>query len=130
MSRDRSEPDGSVLVRHSRQRNPLADIEIAREQPAVALVPVGRAGALPVHQLRQPGDQLLVPLFVVRPVREDDVPLAVEGDPVLRVRQVLRREPEVQRSISSYVTGQAGEMPPWWRISPKSSLRRRKSAAP
>src|SRR5467141_925513 len=45
----------------------------------------------------QPSDEPLVSLFVVRPVCEDDVPLSVQAHPVLRVRQVLRREREVER---------------------------------
>src|SRR2546422_5843303 len=93
------EADRPVLVRDARQRDALAEIEAPREQAFVALVAVDATLGLLLHQALELLDQALVALLIVRLVGEDDVAGPVEGDTVIRVREILGGEPEVQRVL-------------------------------
>src|SRR2546427_6931569 len=93
------EADRPVLVRDARQRDALAEIEVPREQAFVALVAVDATLGLLLHQALELLDQALVTLLIVRLVGEDDVAGPVEGDTVIRVREILGGEPEGQRGL-------------------------------
>src|SRR3989475_340849 len=93
------EADRPVLVRDARQRNALAEIEAPREQAFMALVAMDATLGLLLHQILELLGQASVPLLVVRLVAEDDVAGPVEGDAVVRVREILGGEPEVQRVL-------------------------------
>src|SRR3989442_1706485 len=111
-----TEPDRAVLVRHPRQRDALAEVEVAREEALVALVPVDRALRLRLHQALELGGETSVALLVVGPIREHDVALTVEGHAVVRIGQVLGGEPEVERVPGHEIEGEArrdgGRAPP------------------
>ena len=62
----------------------------------MALVPVNRAFGLLLHQSFKFFDQALMSFFVVWFVLQDDLAVAIDCDSVVRVRQILRREPEVE----------------------------------
>src|SRR5437867_11336926 len=66
---------------------------------------VYRARALLLYQGLQLLDQPLVSLAIVRRVAENDLAVAVEGDPIVRVRQVLGGEPEVDRVLTHELQG-------------------------
>jgi hypothetical protein len=83
------EANGAVLMRHTSQRDALADEQVACEQALVAFVAVDAALSLLLHHAPQFGDEALVPFFVIGLVGENDVALTVERGSVLRVRQVL-----------------------------------------
>ena len=75
-------------MRDARQGNPVADEEIARHQ-------VG----MHVEVLHQPFellDQAFVARVVVRRVRQHDVAVAIQRHAIVRIGQILRREPEVE----------------------------------
>ena len=61
--------------------------------------------ALPLllHQALQRGDQAIMALLVVRLVGEDDRAVAIERHPVVRIRQILRGQPKVQRVLGHHV---------------------------
>jgi hypothetical protein len=44
-----------------------------------------------------------VPFLIVGPIAENDAPIPVEGHPVVGIRQILRREPEIQRVLAHEV---------------------------
>src|SRR5437762_5786334 len=90
------EPERPVLVSDAGQRNALAEIKAPREQAFMALVAMDTALGLLLHQILELLGQAPVPLLVVRLVGEDDVAGPVEGDAIVRVREVLGGEPEVQ----------------------------------
>ena len=69
------EANGPVLMRDAGQGNAVADEQIAREEPLVALVAVNWARGLLLHQLLQLAVQPLVALFVVRLVVSTMLPL-------------------------------------------------------
>jgi len=91
-----AEADGPVLVGHPREWNALADEQVAGEQALMALMAVHRAGTLLIHQLLELPDEPLVAFLVVRPIRQHDAAVPVEGHAVVGIRQVLGREPEVE----------------------------------
>jgi hypothetical protein len=57
-------------------------VEVAREEPLVAVAAVGRAAPLAGQRLAQAPHELAVGLLVVGPVREDHAAVAVERHPV------------------------------------------------
>ena len=106
--------DGAVLVRHASQGDALANEQAAGQQAFVAGVPMHGAPGL-LHQMLASGDEALVTLCIVRRVGEHDAALPVKADAILRRRQILRSEPEVER-----VPGHQVERPPrrqGWRTS-------------
>ena len=98
-----AEPHRPVLVGHAGQRNPLANEEIAGEQSLVAVAAVNGTGALLLHEAFQFGNEPLVPLAVVRSICQDDSAVPVERDPIVRVGQVFRGEPKIQRVLAHQI---------------------------
>jgi len=89
------------------QGDSLARGEAPRPQAFVALEAVDAAPGLPCHQPLQRLDEALVPRLVVWLVGKDSAAIPVQGNPVVRIRQVLGCQPEVER-----VTGHQVERPP------------------
>src|SRR5262249_41121984 len=94
-----AKPDRAILVSHAGQRNPIAYEQVAREEPLMTFMAMDDACTLLIHQFLKLGVEAFVTFFVVRLVTENDVAVAVEGDAVLGVRQILRCEPEVERMV-------------------------------
>ena len=69
----------------------------------MAFAAVDRAMGLPLHQLLELGDQALVAFAVVRRVTQNDSAVLVEGDPVIRIGEVFRCEPEIQLMLRHQV---------------------------
>ena len=90
-----AEPDRPVLMRHSRKRDSLADKQIPGEQALMTLVSMNGASGLLLQQRLDVIDQAPVPLFVVRFVAENDIPLAIQADAIIGVRQILGGKPKI-----------------------------------
>src|SRR6516225_2723976 len=95
--------DCAVLVRHASERYALTGKQIPGEQPFMAIMPVNRTFGLFLHQLLQFGDQTLVSLLVIWLVAEHDSSVAPRGDPIVRIRQILRRQPKIERMGGHYL---------------------------
>ena len=67
-----AEANRSYLMRHTRQRNSLADVQVTREQSLVALMAVNLTCGLLLHEFFELNDQPLVAFFIVRSVTEND----------------------------------------------------------
>ena len=72
---------------HAGERDALAQVKIASEEPFVTFMAVHWALGLLLHQALKLRDEALVPFLVVRFVLKNDVPIAVERDTVVWVRQ-------------------------------------------
>src|SRR5262249_59449275 len=99
----------AVLVRNSSKWNPLTEEQIASEKTFVTLVPVDWAFRLLLHQALKFLDQTLVTLFVIWLVLQHDLAVAIDRYAIVRVRQVLRRQPEIQRVFAHKIQR------PFWR---------------
>ena len=86
----------SYLMRHTCQRNALTDIEVAAEQSLMAFAAMDLARGLLLHEFLQLDDEPLVTFFVVRFVTENNTAGEIDGDPIVGIGQILRREPEVK----------------------------------
>ncbi len=75
-----SEADGSVLVRHTGERDALAEEKVAGKQPHMTFMPMGRAFGLLFHEVLKFCNQSVVPFFVVGLISEHKVTLAVDRD--------------------------------------------------
>jgi hypothetical protein len=103
-----TETNGAVLVRDTRQRDPLAQEQVPGEYALMTLVTMHRALGLRLHELLNLGGESLVPLLVVGPVAEHDLAVPIHRHPVLRVGQVFGGEPEIQRVLAHQVEGPSG----------------------
>lgn len=106
-SRIVAEAHRADLMRDTRERDSLPDIEIPREQSLVAFTPVNLACALLLHQFFKFHDQPLVSFLVVWRIAQDDSPFGIYRYAVVGVGQILRREPEVERVPRHHVEGPA-----------------------
>src|SRR6266516_6706964 len=79
----------AVLMRHAGERDARRDVGVQGNQVVVAADLLEHA-----LELR---DEALVPLLVVRRVGEGDPPIAIDGDAVVRVGQILGGEPDGER---------------------------------
>jgi hypothetical protein len=93
----RAEPNRTVLVRDASERDALAQVQISPEKTLVAFGAVHWAFSLLLHQALKLRNEMLVAFFIVRSVLKYDVAIAIQHNSVIRVRQVLGREPEVER---------------------------------
>src|SRR3954462_8178753 len=59
-----AEANRSHLMRDTRERNSLADVQVAREQSLVTLMAVNLTCALLLHEFFELYDQPLVPFFI------------------------------------------------------------------
>src|SRR5206468_4477073 len=91
-----AEADRAVLVRYSGKRDALAEEQVSGEKALVALVPVDRALRLLLHQALKLFDQAFVSFFVVRLVLQNDLAIAIDRDPVVRIGQIFRSKPKVE----------------------------------
>ena len=73
----------------------------------MAVVAVHGAVGL-LHGLLQLRLQALVRFDVVRRIAENNLPVAADGDAVLRVGQILRGEPEIKRVLRHQLEGEVG----------------------
>src|SRR5262245_17887685 len=69
---------------------------MAGNEAFVALVPVSREFAVLWHQSFQRFDQASMSFFVVWFVLQDDLAIAIDCNPVVRIGQIFRREPKVE----------------------------------
>ena len=69
--------------------------------------------------LLDPAVELLQRLPVVGGVAQDDVAVRVEGHPVVGVRQVLDRQPEVDRVLGDVASANIGASPVSMGFSPR-----------
>jgi len=97
-----------ALVGHPGQRDLLADEQVTSKQPLVALPAMDVALRLLLHQAFEFRPQTLVSLQVVGRVREDDLAVLVQRDPVVGVGQILRRQLEVEGVLGHQIQGEAG----------------------
>jgi hypothetical protein len=87
----------AVLMRNSSEWDALAKIQVAGEKTFVALVPVNRASCLLLHQRFEFLNKALVSFFVIWLVLQNDFAVAIDSDPIVRIGQIFRREPEIER---------------------------------
>jgi hypothetical protein len=66
----------------------------------MAFVAVHWALGLLLHQLLELCYETLVTFLLVRFVLKYDIPIVVECDSVVWIRQVLRRKPEIERMLT------------------------------
>ena len=88
------ETDGAVLVRYARERDSLTQEDLPREErDQVFLAADG------VEDFLELRDETFVALVIVGCVREPDGAVAVHRHAIVRVRQVFRGEPEIERVL-------------------------------
>ena len=100
------EAHGAVLMRHSRQRDAFADVGAHVEDVLDAILAMDRARHA-AHELLHLRVQALVPFLVVRRVAELDAAVAAQGQPILRLGQILGSEPEVEGVLRHEIQGEA-----------------------
>src|SRR5215469_13237407 len=86
-------------MRYAGQRNSLAEVQTPRKQALMAFVPVNRTIAL-LHGPFEMCLELIVRFEIVRRVRKHNFPIPVDRHAIVRVRQVLGSEPEIERMLS------------------------------
>ena len=91
-----AETDRAVLMRDTGERDALAEEQVSGEKALVAFVPVDRALRLLLHQALKLFDQAFVSFFVVRLVLQNDLAIAIDRDPVVRIGQIFRSKPKVE----------------------------------
>ncbi len=96
-----AETDGAVLVTRAGDWQPLAEIGVLREQMRLA--------ADVFEQMPQLFGENLMRPEVVRRVMKTNSALGVEQDPVLGVRQVLARQPKIERVAGELARRKARE---------------------
>src|SRR6266436_8657180 len=91
------EANRAVLMCHTCQRNPLSHEQVSREETFVTFMSMNVALGLLLHQAFELGDQPLMPLVIIDFVFENYFPFTIYGHAVVRIGQVFRREPEIER---------------------------------
>ena len=94
-----SKSNSSVLMRNAGEWNALAEKETSREQSNMTTVTVLWTFGLLLHQVLQLRLQPLVWLEVVWGIRKNYVAVPIERHAIIRVRQVLGCQPEVERVL-------------------------------
>ena len=95
-----SEAACAILVGHAGQRDPLAYVGIHVQQIFCAVDVLQQALEL--------GLKPAVALKIARRVAQHDPTLPCEGDPVFRIRQVFRRQPEIERVLGHQLERESG----------------------
>src|SRR6185503_11083437 len=103
-----AEANRPVLMGDARQWNALADEQTASEHPLVTRMSMLRAVRLLLHEVFELLDQPFVAFLVVWRIAQLYVSFAIEGDAVLWIGQVFRREPEVERVFRHQVERESG----------------------
>ena len=98
-----SKTDRAVLVCNASQRNALAEEQVAGEETFMALVSMDASISSAVASGSQLFDQPLVAFLVVWLVLQNDLAVAVERDPIVRVGQILGGEPEIERMFAHQI---------------------------
>src|SRR5438445_9747801 len=100
-----SKANRAVLMGNSGERDHLSDVKIASKQSLVAFVAMNRAVGL-LHGLLELCLKPFMCFKVVRGVSQNDLPVAPNGDALVRLRQVFRCEPKVERVLSHQLKGE------------------------
>ena len=82
------EADGAILVGDTCKRNALTHVQVADKESFMAVAAM-RWAVVMLQRLLELGLQPLMGLKVVRRLCQHDLPIAVDGDAILRVGKVF-----------------------------------------
>ena len=99
------EANRAVLVCDAGERNALTHIQVAAKESLVAVVTVNRAVGL-FHYLLQLRLQTLVRFQIVGRITQNNFSVAIDADAVVRVRQIFRSQPEIERVLGHQFQGE------------------------